>query len=149
MVFKFFCSDKLCLCREAPKMYRHDSHYSYRTLIKTQGETTICFLYIKRKNKHRPKFRKGKGRKLSGGRACYSEQYCSFHIFFSFLCSQKKQLPVRARLVLCHFLLSVTMVPLFLLYLTMCCEIQPLSYMVSERGFSVCSLSQLHPMDKS
>lgn len=95
---------------------RHDSQYSYHTLIKTKGETTLCGLYVNRKNKHRPKFRTGKSRKLSGGRAAVKQ----FSHFFSFSCCQKKQLPVRARLVLCHFLLLATMAALSLLYLVLC-----------------------------
>lgn len=85
---------------------------------------------------------KGKEKNLAGGRACYRKQYSSFHIF-SFLFCQKKQLPVSQT-----GLMSLPVVSNngSILYLALCAvKIQPLSYMVSDRGF----LYVYYPMDKS
>lgn len=66
------------LFRGAPHMYRHDSQYSYHSLIKTKGETTICGLCVKWKNKHRPRFRAGNCSKMYVGERRYGgEKNCT------------------------------------------------------------------------
>lgn len=95
------------------RVYRHGTEYSYLSLIKTKGETTNCGLYMKWKNKHRPKFRTGKDKKISV-RVWRDELISSFQYFIFWY--EKKQFPVRARLVLCHFLLSITIAAFFILH---------------------------------
>lgn len=113
-------------------MCRHDSQCSYHTLIKTKGETTICGLYVKRKTNAGQSLGQGKAEKVQG-EGMLQKTVQQFSHFFFFTLSEE----VASSKSSTGFMsLPVVSNNGFILYLAGCAvRIQPLSCMVSHRGF--------------
>lgn len=86
-------------------MYKSDSQYSYQAALVGNH-----YLWSVREAKeHRLEFKTGKVQETEKGGRHAVEKQNSFFVFFTYSFSyyQKKQLPVRARFVSCHILLSL------------------------------------------